>query len=65
MRRLLPLLALGLLSGCVSTAVGLAGDVAEGAVKTTVFATKTTAKGVGAVAGAVTPGGGEKDEDER
>ena len=64
MRRLLMLLSLLILpQGCVAVAaVGVAGDVVEGAAKTTVF----TAKTAGKAAGAVLPGGGdEDDEDER
>lgn len=62
MRLLLAALALLLLQGCVAVAaVGVAGDVVEGAAKTTVF----TAKTAGKAAGAVIPGGGERDEDDK
>ena len=61
MRRLLVLLALPLfLEGCVAVAaVSVAGDVVEGAAKTTVF----TAKTAGKAAGAVLPGGGDEDDE--
>ena len=62
MRLLLAALALLLLQGCVAVAaVGVAGDVVEGAAKTTVF----TAKTAGKAAGAVIPGGDERDEDDK
>lgn len=50
-----------LLQGCVvGTAVSLTGDVVEGAVDASVFTVKTTGK----AAGAVLPGGDDKDDDE-
>lgn len=53
--------AILLLQGCVvGTAVGVAGDVVEGAANVTVGTVKTTGK----VAGAVLPGGGENEEDD-
>ena len=61
MRLFLIGLALLSLPGCVATAtVGLAGDVIEGAAKTTVFTAKTASK----AAGAVLPGGGGEDEED-
>ncbi|MEM9232649.1 MAG: NF038104 family lipoprotein [Pseudomonadota bacterium] len=52
-----------MLQGCVvGTAVGVAGDVVEGAANVTVGTVKTTGK----VAGAVLPGDGDdEDEDDR
>ena len=62
MRALIACLALLVLPGCVvTTAASVAGDVAEGAVKTTVF----TAKTAGKAAGAVIPGGGDDEDEER
>lgn len=50
-----------LLQGCVvTTAVGVAGDVVEGAANVTVGTVKTTGK----VAGAVLPGGGDDESDD-
>lgn len=50
-----------LVQGCVvGTAVSVAGDVAEGAVKTTAFAAKTTGK----AAAAALPGDGDPDANE-
>jgi nicotinamidase-related amidase len=52
-----------LLGGCVSTAVGLAGEVPEGAVKTTVFTAKTAGKATIATGKAIAPGDGKDDEE--
>ena len=50
------------LQGCVvSSTVGLAGDVVEGTAKASVATVKTTGK----VAGAVIPGGGDKNDEDR
>ena len=70
MRLLALLLCLAALQGCVATAaVGLAGDVAEGAAKTTVFTVKTAGKAAGKTASVVLPGGGDdadgEDEEKR
>lgn len=51
-----------LLSGCLTTAVGL---VAGTAIGVTAKAAGMTVKGAGMVVGAVIPGGGEKDDDRR
>ena len=67
MRRLLVLLSLLLLpQACVAVAaVSVAGDVVEGAAKTTVFTAKTAGKAAGAVLPGGGPGDGPGDEDER
>ncbi|WOI52038.1 hypothetical protein [Parvularcula sp. LCG005] len=55
------LASLFVLPGCVAvSAARLTGDVVEGAANVTIGTVKTTGK----VAGAVLPGGGDKDEKE-
>ena len=51
-----------LLQGCVSTAVGLAGDVVEGTAKAGVGTAKAAGKAVGKTADVLTPGGDDAEE---